>query len=365
MARTGQQLRVRTAKAMAREPSARRSRRRRRRSRGWATGSATCSTTRCRRGTPALIAWLTAATLAADRRLRHRSLTIFRLARAARRATASSTSSSTTCCTRWTPAPSAATQGTWALPAHDAGADPRRPVHRQRPDRRARQRHRHQAGRPAPRPLDRPRGGPHGHPRLVGVDLHDHLRADPGQREPQGRRDRDPRRPGQGRHGGGAQGQGARAPGHPDRLPLRLADGPRRPAAEQPRDGALGDPAGARLRRPRLRGHQDPPRADPQRSRGAADRGRDPGPEQPRGRRAGRQGPDHPARHPRDRRQAGRADLAPVRRRRRLHRAVRLLRRRVLLLRGPRRWPGRRTPRRSWPSRPPRSSATSTAACPS
>ena len=43
---------------------------------------------------------------------------------------------------------------------------------------------------------------------------------------------------------------------------------------------------------------------------GAADRRRDPGPQQPRGGRAGRQGADHAARHPRDRGQAGRADLA-------------------------------------------------------
>ena len=230
-------------------------------------------------------------------------------------------------------------EGTWRVPAHDAGAHAGRPVHRQRADRRAGQRHRLQAGRPAARPLDRARGGAHRHPRLVGVDLHDHLRADAGQREPQGPGDRDPRRPGQGRHGGGAQGQGARAPRHQDHLPLRLADGPRRPAAQQPRHRPLGDPAGARLRRPRLRGHQDPARADPRRRRGAADRRRDPGPEQPRGRRAGRQGPDHAARHPRDGGQAGRADLAPVRCGGRLHRAVRLLRRRVLLLRGPR--PGR------------------------
>ena len=88
--------------------------------------------------------------------------------------------------------------------------------------------------------------------------------------------DRDPRRPGQGRHGGGAQGQGARAPRHPDHLPLGLADGPRRPAAEQPRHGPLGDPAGARLRRPGLRGDQDPARADPRGHRRAADRRRDP-----------------------------------------------------------------------------------------
>ncbi len=77
---------------------------------------------------------------------------------------------------------------------------------------------------------------------------------------------------------------------------------------------------------------------------------------QPRGRPPGRRGPDHAARHPRDRRQAGRADLAPVRRRGGLHRAVRLRGRRDLLPRGPRAGRRRRTPRPSWPSRPPRSS---------
>ena len=84
---------------------------------------------------------------------------------------------------------------------------------------------------------------------------------------------------------------------------------------------------------------------------GPADRRRDPGPEQPRGRRARRQGPDHAARHPRDRRQAGRADLAPVRCRGRLHRAVRLLRATSSTSSRTTAWPARRTPRRSRPSR--------------
>ena len=142
-------------------------------------------------------------------------------------------------------------------------------------------------------------------------------------------------------------------------------DGHRRPAAEQPRDRALGDPAGARLRRPGLRGHQDAAGAHPQRRRRAADRRRDPGPRATSRPRAGRQGPDHAARHPGDGRQARRPDLAAVRRRRRLHRAVRLRGRRVLLLRGPR--PGRLDVRRGAAGVRGRLRGrhTSTAGCPS
>src|SRR6478609_481762 len=61
-------------------------------------------------------------------------------------------------------------------------------------------------------------------------------------REP---RRRGARRPGQGRDGGRHPRQGPGPARHPGRLPLRVADGPRRPGPEQPRHRPLGDPAGA------------------------------------------------------------------------------------------------------------------------
>ncbi len=224
-----------------------------------------------------------------------------------------------------------------ALPAHHAAAHDRRPLHRQRAHRRDRRRHRHQARRPAARPLDRPREGPHGDPGLVGVDLHDRPRADDRQREPPQAGDRGPRRPRQGGDGGGPAFQGERLPRHPRGLPLRVADGHRRPAPEQPHDRPVGDPAGAGgLPGPRQRGHQDPPGPDPLRPGRAADRRRDPQSHQPGGGPPGGRRADRPARHPRDRGEADRADVPAVRRGRGLHRAVRLRRRRDLLPRAAR-----------------------------
>ncbi len=185
MARTGQQLRVRTAKAMADSgrPSVK-----------TATEKKSGLGDRLRymfdnsmsSGTPALVAWLIAATLLL--------IIVFSVILAITGMNNDGTDRGPIANLFYNllhaldPGTVGGDSGSWAYLLTMLAAHPRRPVHRQRADRCPGHRHRLQARRPAPRPLDRARGGAHRHPGLVGVDLHDHLRADAGQREPQGRR---------------------------------------------------------------------------------------------------------------------------------------------------------------------------------
>ena len=159
---------------------------------------------------------------------------------------------------------------------------------------------------------------------------------DAGQREPQGPGHRDPRRPRQGRHGGGAPGKVTDRARHPGGVPVRLSDGHRRPADEQPDTARSVIVLAPDSEDPDSEVIKTSARADPRRRRRSTIVAEIQDPDNLEAARlVGSQRTTLP-RHPRDGRQAGRPDLAPVGGCRRLHRAVRLRGRRVLLLRGPR-----------------------------